>query len=726
MNEIRYTQAIKGKTYTFSDETGALASGGIGVTYFSPLGDELRAAQYKIPVIYMPRTWSVTADDFLKSFRRGDRVELITDGATVGVFAATAITGGTKLQGGRYSFDIEGTDFAGMCINVPHKGGLFANNQVSFFDVLEEFKTPFTLPEYDDDRQIVFLEARMGPVGISYDVANAYINGWLPYEADLRENLRRMMQLVGAYETVAANMYGFPVPLITRSRDGIPAIISPYDTHSGGAYQSFERPATVEAIEHGYLKIDTVAAAELYDTQVGVSRALVTFDGPHHSLDGGGLTINESGANYAIVSGIGTLPGKPYVRTERRISRSVTGGSGGTKTMDNPLVTDATASAMLDRMVNYYEHASLLSTAYTSPDEQGAGRLVQVEDPVGDNVRGYVSSCTMTYSGINKANTEIAVGWSPISGAIYSEQIIVDNGNVLDVPAGVTRMRLTLIQGGKGGWGGYQGGSATVPPGSDYASQAGAGGDPGEGGDPGKVYQIDIDMDGTAQSVPVTVGSPGSPGAADHGEGTEGGHSTATIGGTTYTSADGIVRTDGIVVGGQNYAVTGPAGVYAGKPGEGPDTLVQTLSDDATSQTGEVTTWRTGAGRVVSGGAHGGGGPAYGSDGQNAGSTYPGSGADAVLDGFNGYTAPVGSYGSGGIGGNGGGGGGASTDPLHPGGGSGGHGSPGGAGAQGAVIAQFAYGDTPAPMPTPNWLYSADSQQLYDYYFEPLAAAEED
>ena len=175
---------------------------------------------------------------------------------------------------------------------------------------------------------------------------------------------------------------------------------------------------------------------------------------------------------------------------------------------------------------------------------------------------------------------------------------------------------------------------------------------------------------------------------------------------------------------GDVYALAGNDGIYPGQPGIGSNHPgPYSINDQQTSQAGTTTTWKSGTSRTVQAGVHGGGGPAYGSDGGNAGTTYTGDGADAMLDGFNGYTVTAGSYGSGGLGGNGGGGGGATTD-ANVGGGSGGDGSVGGPAAAGAVIALFAFGDTPTPQPTVVDLLDANGEQLYDSLFERLRAQE--
>lgn len=726
MNEVRLYATNPTRTYTFSDATRTLIQGAAATMYFSPLGDELRAGACKIPVVYTPRLYSMEADAF-RQIKPGSQITLLQSGAAAQLFFLTAITGGKKLQGGRYLFVLEGTDLAGVLANVEHTGGIYEN--AAFSDVLiDAIGHDWLMPTQDaTGTWRIYTRIGLPYIGVSEDVYDARVDGWLPYTTDFRSSLRGLLQQVGAYIRTG-NLSGAIAPIITTDHGGTPLLIPDTEIHAGDEYVAEDAVTDMVVNEHSYYE-GGADPEELYDASgAAVSGYRVVFDSPHYDLAFTGGSIIESGANYAVITGQGVLTGRPYSHNVRQLTAS-TGRSGTTvvKTIDNPLISPLNSAAMLQKAVDYYGSAKTIRHAIKAPDGLQPGDFLRLTDPLGELAQGYPVEVNLTFSQINKSDQLFVAGWTPAAGSVYTEEQIFDEDGTLTVPAGVIRMRLILIQGGKGGWGGYKGGDATQSSAFGPSDNAGEGGEPGEGGSAGKVYQIDIEAEDLAASYTITVGAPGSPGAADHGEGAEGTHSTATGGGNAYSSASGTVPGGGITdpMDGTAYALEGPAGVYAGKPGEGVNYGSSTLTDGATSQTGTTTTWRSGASRVVSGGVHGGGGPAYGSDGQNGGNTYSGSGADAALDGFNGYTAPVGSYGSGGIGGNGGGGGGGSTDASVS-GGTGGHGSPGGPGAQGAVIALFAYGTTPAPIPTPNWLYSADSQQLYDYYYEPLAAAEED
>lgn len=715
MNEVSYG------SYLFRDADGTLYQGAEAYRVFSPIGNELPAWQYKIPVIFRPRDYSVEADDFRRGAVRGAPVTIArrTPGASIGLridrFYLTAITGGKKLRGGQYLFYLEGVNLPGLLVNKPHKGGVYSN--ATFLDVIKEI-TGATRSSVGLYNTTVYDDANGFPTySVNNAVAALRVDGWLPYTEDGRENLRKLLQQANAHVDGA---------IVSSISSGAPAEISPYDIYAGDEYADDQPIATCTVNEHSYAQLANTADEEIV-TVSGADNELIVFDKPFYDLSPAVLIV-ESGANYAILSGTGTLTGKPYSHTVRQLAQAVRGGNAGSNvTIDNTLIGGLNSAAMLARAVNYYANAQTIRNAFKARGDTMAGDLLQIEDPLGELVNAYIAEETVTFSGITKHDGTMIAGWSPINGALFTQRIVLDSSGTLTVPSGATLMRLIIIQGGKGGWGGYPGGNATNSSFGGPADQAGDGGNVGEGGSAGKVLVVDVEQADLVASYTVTVGAAGTAGAVNHGEGSEGSHSSVTDGTTIYTSGDGEIPEAGYVdpMTGDVYAVAGNDGIYQGQPGIGPNHPgPYEITDDQTSQTGTTTTWQSGASRVVSGGVHGGGGPAYGSDGQNAGNTYSGSGADAVLDGFNGYTAPVGSYGSGGIGGNGGGGGGGSTDASVS-GGTGGHGSPGGPGAQGAVIALFAYGSTPEPVPTPNYLLDSNGEPLYDFDFERLIAREE-
>lgn len=722
MTSVRYY------TFTFSDADGSLGEGGIAATYFSPLGDELRAAEYKIPVIFEPAKYQVEASSFKDALVYRAPVEISHDGAVTRFFYLTNISGGQRLREGKYLFYLEGTDLPGCYVNEPHRGGIYSNDSAD--RVIAEALGMNLVTETSDVRYWQDANSYYRPVATDIKLSSMRITGWLPYTEHARDNLRTILQAingrlstwtVGQTEFVPGVSAGDVVDYFTIDPDATQTEISPYRTYMGDAYEDQENVAQVTVNEHAYLALDTTPAETLYRETGAATRKLVVFDKPCHSLDGGGLTINSSGANFAIVTGTGTLTGKPYVDTVRRLSQTIqgTGGRGETRLVDNTLSNSLNSQALLDRAVNYYQNARTLRSDFVAPDAISAGRPVELEDPLGDTVGAYIAEQTMTFSGINKASNRLAAGWYPISGGLYTRVDVLAGSGTWTPPEGATRLKFVLIQGGKGGWGGYQGAPKT-------STAPTAGGAVGEGGNGGKVREVVIEEADIAASYTYTAGAAGSPGAANHGEGGSGGHSTVTDGSTTWSSASGESLPNGYQnpINGRVYATPGRDGYYAGGDGWGSSVSPRPAISDTETAVSEVTTWMSGNRRSYSSYPDAyGGGPAYGSRGGDPeGGGYAGSGANAVLDGFGGYVVIAPEYGCGGIGGNGGGGAGEGRYSQYyafP-----GSGSPGGPAGAGVILAFVAFGSAP-PTPVDTSLLDAHGEPLYDAYYERLRAREE-
>ena len=375
------------------------------------------------------------------------------------------------------------------------------------------------------------------------------------------------------------------------------------------------------------------------------------------------------------------------------------------------------------------------------PQHYTVGQLLGYPDPLGEDKQGYPIEQHLLFSGITKATGLLTADWQPTDETPFTESQLLTSDQTWTVPAGATRLRFVLIGGGKGGWGGYDGdpGGPADTWNNQPSTAGGYGGNPGEGGEGGKVLQVDVDYNDLEASYDVTIGAAGTAGAAEHGEGTEGGDTTATIGGVVYSSADGIRYPYGVldILTGIRYAQNGQPGVYAGGWGaglnwDGPKQEGGSVTDTETTQTGTTTTWLHGGSIGIVGGEsyqRGGGGAAYGNKGGDFKVYGGGDGATAVLDGFNGYVVTAPSIpGTGGIGGNGGGGGGCGGrykslgswflgQPGGP-----GYGSAAGPAAPGAVLVLIAYGAPPTPI-NDRLLFDADGEALYDYNYERLKEA---
>ena len=730
MNKVIYD------TYTFQDADLTLIAGGSASLYYSPLGDELRAGSCSIPVQFYPRVWLVPAEDFKAGAEFGTPIDIYEDSTLLLRFYLTDITGGQRKQDGSYVFNLVGTDFAGLFASVRHLGGIY--NNASAGNVIADILGASKITEDADE---ITYEASGIQFTVDTAIAGMRIDNWLPDVMDARENLRHLLQITGS----AIQMKADGTPHIAAMDHGAKITLTCYEIYEGDAYVE-EAPVTaVQVMEYGFVQVSGTADEILFDgTDNAASNTLVTFERPYYDIQGDqDLTVHESGANYARITGTGQLTGKPYTRLQRTLAAS-TGlqGAENVRTIDNPLCSASYSSGLLARMERYFSTISRVQNAVAMPQHYTPGQLLGYPDPMNEDKQGYPIEQHLLFSGITKASGQITADWTPQDDDPFTQSVLLDTDQTWTVPAGVTRLRLILIGGGKGGWGGYDGepGGPADAWNNTPSTAGGYGGPVGEGGDGGKVLQIDIPYDELQASYDVTIGAAGAAGAASHGEGTEGGASTVDIGGTIYTSADGIRYPYGIldVLTGIRYAQNGQAGIYPGGWGaglnwEGAAQSGGSVTDTDTTQTGVTTTWNPGSSQ---GPPYqiGGGGAAYGSDGGDAyrylSTATGGAGADAVLDGFNGYavTAPL-IPGTGGLGGNGGGGGGCGGRAYNNGNwylgtpGAAGKGSAAGPAAPGAVLALLAYGVPPTPV-NDRLLFDADGEALYDFNYERLKEAQ--
>lgn len=720
MNKVIYG------SYTFEDSALNLLAGGKATTYYSPLGDELRAAYFSIPVQFFPRVWQTPAEDFKAGAQFGQQVDIYEDSTLLTRFYLTDITGGQRQQDGSFIFNLVGTDFVGLFAGVQHLGGIYTNSAAG--TVIAGILGASKIAETDD---LVTYEVNGITYTVEAKVAKSRVDGWLPVTDDARNNLRTVLQLVNASPQQAAD--GTPHFGVMGHGDAIS--VDAYEVYQGDAYVE-EAPVTaVQVLEYAYFQITGTAEEVIYDASAeGVNNDLVTFDKPYYDIHGdANLTVHEAGANHAIISGTGQLFGTPYTKVSRTLIAS-TGltGADNAKTIDNTLCSSLYSSNLLVRMTRYFSTVEKVRHAMVMPEDYEAGQLIDYPDPMNEEQQGYPLELTKTFSGITKADQLLTAGWQPTDEEPYTQSEIITADGVWTPPEGATRLRLVLIGGGKGGWGGYDG-----SPGEgsyfDPSTDAGEGGPVGEGGDGGKVLQISFEGADVPASIQISIGAAGAPGAASHGEGTEGGDTTAEVNGTTYTSDDGILYPYGVVdvLTGVRYAARGQDGIYPGNSGVGLNyPLQKSITDTQTSQTGTTTTWTDGTSMGTQGGHtynNGGGGAAYGNNGTDASSSLGGgAGANAVLDGFNGYVVGAPSIpGTGGLGGNGGGGGGCGGYNYYsqglP-GGAAGLGSPGGLAAPGAVLALIAFGEVP-PTPDDHNLLDANGEQLFDFFYEKLKEA---
>lgn len=572
------------------------------------------------------------------------------------------------------------------------------------------------------------------PYEIYSDLSRTTVTGWLPKVSAARDNLQAVLFMAGASIKYLSNGR----PYFVFLSGGNPRPIDNVYLNVGGTISQLEPATRVEVTAHEYIALSTTEDKVLFDnaeSQVAVVNQTIVFDGPYHSLNGNGLIISEQGDNYAVITGIGTLTGKPYVH-----STIVYGMDTGVKSQanvitveNNHLITIQNVANVARRIANYYSIAKEVSyTMRLWGVPVKPGDEISFTDPFGEPQTGHVKAMNVTLSHRLNAQATIALNWTPgpfgdaynlASG--YDKDNVVNGRLTLDNTMIGSPALVMLFSGAGGGQAGFDGEDGQAPHSLDdyYNKTIGLGGKGGKGGAPGergRVYSFFVD------SLPayfdnVVIGT-GGEGGASNGELGQPGTDTS-IG--SHSTANGTQLQEELT--GNFYYKIGFLGDegYDGKDGgigSGRDPDTPDLSTDGGSferdrarkdpRTGEYITehiveyaggvhsnpheYRRSGNRRLSGGA-GGGGAGYGNDGQDGWSSEDswnskgGDGGDGGLVGtvYRTWT------GNGGHGGGGGGGafcgyskGAQQTGFSYGGnqGGKGGKGGPGGKGGDGYIL----------------------------------------
>ena len=645
MNVINY------QPYNFDDSS--IVSGSVAMSnalMFDTLNpDELEVEVVsndtgKRKLLTVDREWYTTVDNRgyvlmtndLRKFTYGDPVLYYYDGVLQGKYYIRSVD---RLSVDH--FKLSAFSAVGMWASIQHFGGIYDGDTAG--SVIADLLTGFTYT-------------------IAPDVAAVPLYGYLPI-ASVRDNLQQVLFAIGA--SLMKSPSGNPYFKFLQNVPTIP--VSDERIFIGGKL-NYKTPATsIRVTEHSYYISSYDVEVSLFDNTDGSGTAdnkLVTFAEPCHDLVATGLTLGAHGANYAYVTGTGTLTGKKYTHTQKIFSVP-TGASGEpseAKIEKATLVSPVNSANVAARVSDYKGTAEEVACGIVmNTDDIKPASLITFTDPYGDATQGFVATMNITMSGKSKADCTIVKNYTPAHfGNNFSQSVRITSNTTWTPPAGTELIRLVLGQGGQAGQNGFNGGRSSYP--FNFITDPlspGVGGSAGNGGSGGKVTVLDIS---NPSAITFSIGAGGTPSAGEGSLGNEGGETTATMNGAVYSSETGAVPPEGYrdVMSGITYSETGISGVDGASGG----------AKDM-QQGGNLTyngqTWYGGqaGSRIQNSRGYGnggsGGGAAYGANGgdgesgrvHSSGYYYGGrggKGADALTTPF----TPQ--YGAGGIGGNGGGG----------------------------------------------------------------------
>lgn len=562
---------IANPLYTFTNATVKTIS---CVLSSALVGDELAIDQL-MPVVYsaayirvkfIPKnsTGLVTADGYdflcypgtgyLDKLPYGTPIWYYSDDVLIGKFYSQRV-----VRTGKTWFDITAVSYIGILDGQRHYGGIYTGQ--TFQTVAAE------------------IIGNSGMFSCSSDVASIKIYGWLPIDSR-RANLHQLLFACGVSlsKDDSGNMvFQFP------DTDTVKNI--PDKRIFLGGNIDYMAPATrAEVTEHTFEALDTDELVTLYDNAQSGDLANNTFvsfqDAPIHDLTTTGtLTVSESGVNYAVVSGTGTLTGKKYTHITRVLSRvaSTTGENKTVSVTDATLVNVANSENVVQRVLSYYSSAKTIQSDVILNGER-PGDQISFNNPFNEPEQAFIASAEISSSSFLRAACELVTGYVPSGGGNnYSQTIILTGAGTWASPI-TGKIRVAIIQGGHGGSGGHRGTDGN----HEYYSydsdedskditvknseEPGTGGLPGSAGIAGKVLVVTLQVTAgqkfSYQSGVGGIGGNGETETSEATEGTEGGHTTFG----TYTSANGTVIDGGYydIINNVLYAGSGESGTSGG------------------------------------------------------------------------------------------------------------------------------------------------------------------
>lgn len=538
-------------------------------------------------------------------------------------------------------------------------------------------------------------------------VENLPVYGWLPY-ASCRANLHQLLFQSGVM--VGRNSSGDMHFRFLSNNDA--TTVPDSRVYAEGEVDYSALASEVRITEHSFMALQTDELVVEYDNTDGSETAYHTFikfrNAPLHDLSTTGtLTIEESGVNFAIVSGTGTLTGQRYTHSTRILTVEAEDSADREQNIvsasECTLVTVLNSANVAARLLAYYASRKTVRASIVLQGER-PGDLLALKDPYNEAVAGFLATMQATVSSIIKANCTIITDFVPPQGGNnFTDAILYTGSGSIDFEALLAQypdkendlVQAVLIQGGHGGYSGEDGGAGTPGQGALWITSVsygkygtpGLGGEGGAPGEAGKTLTISFHVHELASAVlAYSCG--------------EGGASDASGGETMlgeWSSADGAIPPYGVanIFTGEIFARTGAAHGVRGGDGNGNGSTGGAVTLD-----GEV--WSPGGkGSASSGssysaeGGYGGGAAVGGNGGSggNAGSYAAGKGGDGADAQSVGDETQYGAGGPGGHGGGGAGIGGREMESYSSGGstnygsnGTPGKGSPGGKGGDGLLM----------------------------------------
>lgn len=416
---------------------------------------------------------------------------------------------------GKNVYTITAQSAMGVLDGMTYYGKLFLNQTLP--EVLEDIILTDGLRQTNTP----FLAALHTSLALSEGLDTVKVSGWIP-SCTKREALHHVLFAQGLNIFKAEN----DAFLISRVSASSVGDIDPKNVYDSGSVDLTDRVKLIEVTEHAFIPNLNAEDAVLYDnTDASVdTEAVVSFDSAPIVTSTvaatGTIKIKALSENCAVISGVGTLTGKPYTHTSNVIARS--NGSvldGQTVTVsDATLVNTLNSNAVADRLFAYYAKRKQMQLPIVLSGER-CGMKYGCVSPYGDAIDAYIAAMTITASAIAKADCKLISGYVPPKGSgEFTHMVLLTGSGTFTVPddvltADAPRIRFVLIGGGEGGYHGGRGESGPDGIVKDVSNLAKPG-KPGKNGSPGKILVVQFDGASVLPVYRYVCGSGGDPSPA--------------------------------------------------------------------------------------------------------------------------------------------------------------------------------------------------------------------
>lgn len=469
-NEIKY------KNWIFTDTEDTLVNGS------ATSATDLTDAQISADSI----TASVKcADSSIRTFHLNDPLIYSHRGTQRGTYYLQSVD---RIGPDRYQ--LYGLSVVGLLTQRPHAGGIYTGQTAE--EVIRDICGSI-------------------PVLVESVYAKIRLYGWLPYvkppQNSARDNLAQVLFALGAY--LGTDLNG--VLRVEKLWDGTVSIMDEDRLYMENASVRYDAAvSTVKVTEHQWVK--SGEDVSLFDG-TAEEGTLVTFSEPAYDLVGNGVTVRESGANYAILSaGTGTLTGKSYKHLTRIIAQSVSEDAveNEISVTDMTLVSLTNSVAVAKRLAQYYRSTVTIKSSVVTRKER-PGHVAQIYDPNDKQlVPACIQSLDTTMSATLKSSMEALVGFTPAqpeSAEYLDERVVLTGSGEFQIPEGTTTIHYVMISAGQGGRCGEKGEDTQSGPKFSWTNPVfedrvdgyalalgGKGGPGGKGGMGGRIVEGDLDV----------------------------------------------------------------------------------------------------------------------------------------------------------------------------------------------------------------------------------------